>query len=49
MQLQTPVTPVVAADIDIGIDFEIDPDLDIGIDFEIDPDLDIDFDSYRYT
>ena len=37
MQLQTPVTPVVAADIDIGIDFEIDPDLDI------------DFDSYRYT
>lgn len=37
MQLQTPVTPVVAADIDIGIDFEIDPDLDIY------------FDSYRYT
>lgn len=37
MQLQTPVTPVVAADIDIGIDFEIDPDWDI------------DFDSYRYT
>ena len=37
MQLQTPVTPVVAADIDIGLDFEIDPGLDI------------DFDSYRYT
>ena len=32
MQLQTPVTPVVAADIDIGIDFEIDPDLDIDFD-----------------
>ena len=31
MQLQTPVTPVVAADIDIGIDFEIDPDLDIDL------------------
>jgi len=30
MQLQTPVTPVVAAD--IGIDFEIDPDLDIDFD-----------------
>ena len=48
MQLQNPATPVVAADIDTGIDF-----VGIDIDFEIDPDsdfdIDIDFDSYRYS